>query len=173
MMVSTSGPSARLQGVAIFADPTTRPLGDLIPTSGDLEPTHGGAGTREEPGTSESGNTGCACFKFKFDDDELEWISSLLVYIRQVSQSCSCRDVFQHATHTLTVVNGCVRYARCHRGRVHGPVQRLHKPARAPGRQHRAAPPPAPARCGDRATCGAFAPECAARIRGSCRSRRL
>ena len=30
----------------LVQDPTTRPIGDLIPTIGDLEPTHGGA----EPG---------------------------------------------------------------------------------------------------------------------------
>jgi hypothetical protein len=35
--------------------PTNRPIGDLIPTIGDLEPTHGGAGTRDEPGTLTQG----------------------------------------------------------------------------------------------------------------------
>jgi len=40
----------------LVQDPTTRPIRDLIPTTrGDLEPTQGGAGTREEPGTLTQG----------------------------------------------------------------------------------------------------------------------
>ena len=39
----------------LVQDPTTRPIGDLIPTIGGSGAHHGGAGTREEPGTLTQG----------------------------------------------------------------------------------------------------------------------